>query len=121
MTLKTADGLEVELLYGVFEQADVIARSLRFINGSRSPVQLLRALSFQLDLPAAAGRWRRWTAPGRRERHVTEHRLAPGAVAFGSRTGASSNRTNPFFMIYEDGAASLPAGLRLQPGLLRQL
>lgn len=104
VTLKTADGLEAELLYGVFEQADVIARSLRVVNRTKAPLELLRAMSFQLDLPGCGYTLATLDGAWARERHVTEHRLAPGAVVFGSRTGASSNRTNPFFMVYEDGA-----------------
>ncbi len=97
-------GLTVELRYGVFEQADVIVRSMRVVNGTGAPVRLRRAMSFQLDLPGAGWTLTTFDGAWARERMVTEHRLGVGTLLFGSRTGNSSNRTNPFFMLCEDGA-----------------
>ena len=104
VTLADRRGLTVELVYGVFEEADVILRTVRVKNETASPLTLLRALSFQLDLPGSG--WTLTTLDGAwaRERMVTEHRLGPGAVTFGSRSGTSSNKTNPFFFLCEDGA-----------------
>ena len=97
-------GLSVELRYGVFEQADVIVRSMRVVNGTGAPVCLHRAMSFQLDLPGAGWTLTTFDGAWARERMVTEHPLGVGTVLFGSRTGNSSNRTNPFFMLCEDEA-----------------
>lgn len=102
--LATATGLQVTLFYTVYEQADVIARTVRVYNGTQDTVQLQRADSFQLDLPGCAYTLYTLTGAWARERNVTPHRLAPGAVCFGSRSGVSSSRTNPFFFLKEDGA-----------------
>ena len=102
--LKTTAGLTAELFYAVFEQADVIARTLRLQNGGAAPVSLLRADSFQLDLPGCGYTLFTFDGAWARERHPHAHELAPGAVCFGSRTGTSSSRCNPFFMLCEDGA-----------------
>lgn len=97
-------GLTVELRYGVFEAPDVIVRSMRVVNGTGTPMRLQRAMSAQLDLPGAGWTLTTFDGAWARERMVNEHRLGVGTVLFGSRTGNSSNRTNPFFMLCEDGA-----------------
>ena len=43
--------VEVELLYGVFEEYDLITRAARIVNRGESAVRLCRAASLCLDLP----------------------------------------------------------------------
>ena len=45
-------GLEVELLYGVLEEYDLITRAVRVRNGGESPMELERVSSVCLDFPA---------------------------------------------------------------------
>ena len=52
VTMRDAvSGLEVELLYGVFEQGDVITRTARLTNTADRPIRLEKAASVCLDLP----------------------------------------------------------------------
>jgi len=48
-TIDSVIGLKVVLSYTVYEQLDVITRSVRFIHEGNQPVKLLRALSMSLD------------------------------------------------------------------------
>ena len=85
----------VELLYGVFEQCDVITRAVRVINEGSAPVVLKKAGVLNLDLPADDldlitfhGKWAR-------ERELDRRPVAHGIQAVQSVRGASSAVYNP--------------------------
>jgi alpha-galactosidase len=97
-------GVVVTLSYTVFSGRDVIARSARIANRGPAPVTLTRALSGALDLPhhrhdllALPGAWAR-------ERWVERAALRSGAQWIGSRRGASSHQSHPFFALLEPAA-----------------
>ena len=52
ITLREAcSDVRVQLLYGVFEQADIITRALKVWNGGQTPVELEKVLSMSMDIP----------------------------------------------------------------------
>lgn len=92
-------GMSVTLSYTVFAGRDVIARSVRVANRGSAPVTLLRALSAAIDLPD--NRHDLITLPGAwaRERWVERAPVRSGAQWIGSRRGASSHQSHPFFAL----------------------
>ncbi len=97
-------GLQVELFYSVFCEANVITRRMRVTNRCAGPVRLLRCLSYQLDLPGRDYELYNLTGAWARETQLTRRPLAPGILRFGNGTGASGNRVNPFFFLARRGA-----------------
>ena len=97
-------GLEVELLYGVFERYDLICRAARITNRGEKPVKLLRAASLCLDFQRDDLDW--ITFDGRHvfERGMNRTPLRPGVQSVGSVRGTSSHQHNPFVMLCERDA-----------------
>jgi len=103
-------GLEVELLYGVFEEKDMITRAARIRNGGSGPIRLRKAASACLDLPF--GEWELVHFHGRHtlERQFARQVLMNGIQTVASKRGASSHQHNPFVILCEpettEGAGS---------------
>ena len=99
-----ATGVEVELLYGVFEQADMITRAAVIRNAGHVAVRLDKAASLCLDIPF--GKWELLHFHGRHAMERTPERapLAHGIQTVASRRGASSHHHNPFVVLTEPGA-----------------
>ena len=94
----------LDLIYGVFEECDVITRSAKLYNKSDEVIRVKRLLSACLDfemceyeLSTFGGSWTR-----EMKRHV--HRLTHGKVVNTTRGGISGNRNNPFIMVYDKSA-----------------
>ena len=102
-----ATGLEVELLYGVFDDADIITRAAVFHNGGKSGIRLDRASGLCLDLPFGA--WDLLHFHGRHcmERMPERVRLAHGIQTVSSRRGASSHHHNPFVVLMASDATEI--------------
>ena len=96
-------GLRVTLLYTIFEDCDVIARSARIVNGGGSPVSLERVMSASVDLYDAD--WELITLSGAwaRERMIDRRPLAPGFQGVDSARGDSSAQNNPFMALVRPG------------------
>lgn len=100
ITLKDElSGLRVVLSYTVFKNYDAITRSCRIINDSKEEVDVLRALSANVDfrhsdfdLIQLSGSWAR-------ERHIIRTPLRSGGQCVESRRGASSHAQNPFIAL----------------------
>lgn len=97
-------GLKVVLSYTIFENYDAITRSCRIINDSNEEVDVLRALSANVDfrhsdfdLIQLSGSWAR-------ERHVIRTSLRSGGQCVESRRGASSHAQNPFIALVSKDA-----------------
>lgn len=98
-------GAVLEMFYSVFEEANVITRSVRLTNNSDKLIRINSILSMQLDLPYGPsytmvtfdGAWAN-------ERNKNEKQLVSGEYSVGSITGTSSNRHNPFFIVKESDA-----------------
>ena len=96
-------GLEVDLLYTLWEDLDVIARSAVIRNTGSSTVTLEKALSFCLDLEDSDYRLITLQGAWARERQWTERRLVMGDQGTGTVRGASSLQTGPFMVLASDG------------------
>lgn len=97
-------GLTVTLLYGVYEQADVITRAALLQNGGSGVIRLRKAASACLDLPF--GEWELLHFHGRHcmERQPERAPLPHGVQVIGSGRGASSHHHNPFVILAEPHA-----------------
>lgn len=91
--------VQLELLYTIFEQDGVIARSACFANEGDVPVHLLNAMSLSLDLPDKDYVWMQLSGSWSRERHVKSRVLEQGIQAIDSRRGNSSHEHNPFLVL----------------------
>ena len=99
-------GLNVILIYTVFEEYNVIARSVKFVNTSDKPLKLKSAYSScfainsgeEYDVIYFPGTWGR-------ERQFTRSTIKPGMnIDLGSLRGISSHEMNPFVMIADKNA-----------------
>ena len=94
----------IELHYLVFEEADVITRNIVIVNESQLDLTVLKALSYNLDLVnrdfelvTLSGGWAS-------EMNKQIQTIKEGKYSIESRTGNSSAKFNPFFMIKEKSA-----------------
>ena len=94
----------VELHYLVFEDSDVICRSVTIRNESELPLTVLRALSYQLDLVNREFELVTLSGGWATEMNQQKQTLVEGKYSVESRTGGSSARFNPFFMLKEKAA-----------------
>lgn len=89
-------GMELVLLYTIYESLPVITRSVRFCCHGPETVYLERAMSLCLDLPDSrydmVDLWGAWC----RERYVDTHCLHQGVQSVHSMRGHSSHQFNPF-------------------------
>ena len=96
--------VKLELHYLVFEQANIIARNVVIVNEGELDLEILKALSYNLDLVnrnfelvTLAGGWAS-------EMNKQIQPIVEGKYSIESRTGNSSAKFNPFFMIKEKTA-----------------
>jgi alpha-galactosidase len=92
-------GIEVTLLYTIFADAPVVARSARIRNGGAQPVRVRCAMSASLDLPDASWDFVQLSGTWARERHVVTRPLVPGRQSVASLRGASGHEHNPFIVL----------------------
>ncbi len=89
------------LTYSVFDQCNVITRSVKVINHSDTTVKLKRIMSTQLDLDPGDYRISSFHGTWGREMERHDTKAIPGIYINDSKAGISSNRSNPFFFISE--------------------
>lgn len=97
--------IQAELMYTIYENRPVIARSAKLKNGSSGPVHIERLMSLSLDLPDSDYEFMQLSGAWARERHVVERKLAPGRVSIQSRRGHSSHEHNPFAALKRPGCS----------------
>lgn len=97
-------GLQAVLCYTVFEDVDVITRSVRVINQSREPLYLTKVFSACLDMDnkdfeavTLHGSWAR-------ERRIQTTPVGHGKFSAESCRGKSSHQDHPFMAIKTKGA-----------------
>ena len=100
-------GYILELFYYVFADSDVIGKSARFINAGSEDMKLTRLLSAQLDVFDSDLTVTNFTGSWIREMNRTDTVVSAGNYTFGSVTGGSSNRANPFFMVSRPGCTEV--------------
>ncbi|MCD8218433.1 MAG: alpha-galactosidase [Clostridiales bacterium] len=89
----------LKLLYTIFDSEAAIARSAKIENDGNRELHLLRAMSFNLDLPDKDYIWMQFSGSWSRERYIKERVLEPGITAVGSVKGNSSHDQNPFVVL----------------------
>lgn len=104
-------GFSAKLSYSVFEEENIIARSVTVRNESNSPVRLLKAASASVDfdesdfdMVSLSGAWAR-------ERHIERYPLHHGTTSIESRRGASGHQLNPFAALAERNADENSGGV----------
>jgi alpha-galactosidase len=97
-------GLQVILSYTVYEELNVITRSVRFINNGVEKLKLLRALSMNIDFPDAEYDFIHLHGSWARERQLERKPLFSGVQSVESRRGASSPQHNPFLALLRKDA-----------------
>ena len=94
-------GVEAELLYGVFEDYDLITRAVQIVNRGEEPVKLRRVMSLCLDFLPLDLDLITFNGAHVRERWPDRAPIRPGVQGVGSSRGMSSHQHNPFVMICE--------------------
>lgn len=105
VTLKdSVTDLEVELLYAVYEQQDIITRAVHLANHGTGTVYLEKVASLCLDIPF--GKWDMLHFVGRHtmERQMERVSLMKGIQTVASHRGTSSHQHNPFVILCDKTA-----------------
>ena len=104
LIVELRDGaLVMELHYTVYPACDVITRSAVLLNEG-DKVQVERLMSMQLDMPFGGAAVTSFHGAWGREMNQHTAALPVGKLVLESRTGCSSNRVNPFFMVHSPDA-----------------
>lgn len=102
ITLKDRDSeVEVHLLYGVLEDADIITRSVVIKNGGSEQVRIRKALSACLDFVQGDYDVIRFYGRHAMERNFERVGVSHGTMRIGSRRGTSSHQYNPGVILTE--------------------
>lgn len=96
--------LRVALSYTVFEQFNVITRSVRYLNEGTESLKLLRALSVSVDFRDAEFDFLHLHGGHVKENHMERQPLRQGVQSIASARGASSHQHNPFMALLRKGA-----------------
>ena len=101
--------ISVTLLYSVFEDTDVITRSMRVENKSKDDVKITGIMSATVDMQSARPNYDfiHLTGAWARETKVERQPIFIGNQEIYSRRGSSSHIHNPFFAIAEKSATEL--------------
>jgi len=94
----------IVLSYTVFRDYSAITRSVQYRNDGSDVLNLKRALSMSVDLPAYNYEMLHLSGTWIRERQVYRRKLQPGMQSIESRRGASSHVQNPFLALVSEGA-----------------
>lgn len=95
----SVSGIVLELLYTIFSDGGVLARSVRLKNEGSETVHLLNAMSLSIDLPDKEYVWMQLSGAWSRERHIKKRVLEQGITAIDSMRGNSSHEQNPFVVL----------------------
>ncbi len=96
--------VELELHYLVFEDSDVICRNAVIVNQSKLDLFVLKALSYQLDMVNKSFELITLSGGWASEMNQQRQDIVEGKYSIESRTGFSSAKFNPFFMLKEKSA-----------------
>ena len=107
LTVKLWDetaGIAVYLIYGVFEEKDVITRSAMICNESQSSVKLLKAASVCIDYPYGNYDLIHFSGRHCMERKPERVQLSQSLITVESKRGMSSHHANPFVILCDHHA-----------------
>lgn len=99
--------LALETHYYVWADCDCICRKAVLRNDADAPVEIERLLSAQLDLPRRDLSVTSFRGAWAREMGKYTVALPAGKYTVESRSGSSSNRCNPFFIVHAGDATEL--------------
>lgn len=106
ITLKEKDlDVILELHYLLFASANVIARNVVLLNKSNEELHIHKLLSYQLDFINRNFELMSFTGGWATEMHEQIQELKVGKYVHESRTGNSSAKCNPLFVLKEKGAS----------------
>lgn len=91
--------LEVTLVYTVFENLDVITRSVRVKNLSENPIVLTKVLSSCIDMDNKDYEMLTLHGSWARERHIQRRTIGHGKMCVSSIRGESSHQDHPFMAV----------------------
>lgn len=97
--------LELELLYYVYEQDNVICRNSRLINKGEKSVEIKRLMSLMLDMDGEGYVMSTFNGAWAREMNRHDTVVTAGKLINSSYTGTSSSRANPFVMVMNRNTA----------------
>ena len=97
--------INIELHYIVFEENNAIARYMIIKNATKEELHVLKALSYQLDLVNDQYQLLSFTGGWATEMNEQLIDLKVGTYVHESRTGNSSSRVNPFFILKNKDAS----------------
>ncbi|MCQ2516937.1 MAG: alpha-galactosidase [Saccharofermentans sp.] len=95
----TENNLELELIYSVFEESDIITRSAVLKNNSGSKIIVKRLMSSMLDFDPGEYTFTTFTGAWAREMNREDMKVGSAKLVNSSYTGTSSNKNNPFVML----------------------
>ncbi|MBE6754246.1 MAG: alpha-galactosidase [Ruminococcaceae bacterium] len=98
-------GLDAKLLYTVFEDSDVITRSVVVENNSTRPIRLTKIMSMCMDMDDAGYDLLTLHGSWGRERHIERQKLRHGKQSVGSTRGRSSHQEHPFIALLSPNAS----------------
>lgn len=96
--------LDAVLYYTVFEDVDVITRSVRIMNRAKEPVFLTKVMSVSLDMDAEDYQMLTLHGSWARERQIEYRSIGYGKQSVGSTRGESSHQEHPFLALVSEGA-----------------
>ena len=93
--------LVIILSYSVFEELDVITRSVKFVNEGSQNITLTRALSMAIDFPDMDYDMLHLSGAWANEANMIRRPLAFGMQSIDSKRGVSSHHHNPFVALLD--------------------
>ena len=97
-------GAEITLIYTVFEQLEVITKSVRVTNGGEHPFVIEDLMSSVTNLPDMDYSLINLYGKHLAERTIEKRPLAHGRQGITSRRGASGHEQNPFLALVKNGS-----------------
>jgi len=97
-------GLTIILSYTVYENFNVVTRSVRFVNNGIHSIKILRALSMSIDFRDDNFNSLQLSGAHVRERQIQTQPLVMGIHSIESTRGASSHQQNPFIALMRKDA-----------------
>ncbi|HZH61593.1 MAG TPA: alpha-galactosidase [Metabacillus sp.] len=98
----TVAKIEILLSYSVYEEKNVITRSAKIVNNSSDFVDILRALSVNVDIRDAEFELLHLSGAWGNERLIERNPLRRGVQSVSSARGASSHQHNPFLALVRE-------------------
>lgn len=97
-------GIGLHLQYTIYQDFEVITRSVAFEHLGSQNVQILRCMSMSIDFHHAEWDWLHLQGTWGRERHIEREPLHHGTQMISSARGASSHQHNPFVALLSKSA-----------------